>query len=146
MKATTTQNPNTPFASSSRFAAASGFIVEEVSGTWVHGYVDFSEDHHTPWGVVHGGAYATIVESAASIGASHAVADRGQHAVGVHNSTDFLRPAVAGRAVVDAVALHQGRTQQLWQVVITDETTTKILARGQLRLQNVPDSEGSRAV
>jgi hypothetical protein len=29
-------------------------------------------------------------------------------------------------------------TQQLWQVVITDETSTKVLASGQLRLHNVP--------
>ncbi|GAB3518230.1 PaaI family thioesterase [Arthrobacter monumenti] len=130
--------PDVSLAASSRFVAASGFVVEEATGTRVRGYVDLGADHHTPWGVVHGGVYATIVESAGSIGASKAVVERGQFAVGVHNATDFLRPSTGGRASVEAEALHQGRTQQLWQVVITDVETAKVLARGQLRLQNVP--------
>ncbi|QOV98141.1 PaaI family thioesterase [Rhodococcus pyridinivorans] len=122
----------------SRFAEESGFVVEEVTGTKVAGYVDLGPDHHTPWGVVHGGLYATIVETAGSIGASAAVPERGQFAVGVNNSTDFLRSTTGCRASVTAEPLQQGRTQQLWLVIITDTTTGKVLARGQLRLQNVP--------
>lgn len=87
---------------------------------------------------MHGGVYATIVESAGSAAASHAVAQHGQFAVGVHNATDFLRSSTGTRAAVTANALHQGRTQQLWEVVIVDESTDKVLARGQLRLQNLP--------
>lgn len=138
MPASAAHQPDLSLAAAGRFVAASGFVVEEATGTVVRGHVDLDENHHTPWGVVHGGVYTTIVESAGSIGASHAVAEHGQFAVGVHNATDFLRPAVGGRASVRAEALHQGRTQQLWQIVITDDTTTKVLARGQLRLQNVP--------
>lgn len=138
MTASDAHVPDVSLVASSRFVAASGFVVEEASGTRVRGYVDLGEDHYTPWGVVHGGVYATIVESAGSIGASNAVVERGQFAVGVHNGTDFLRPSTGGRASVEAEALHQGRTQQLWQVVITDAESGKVLARGQLRLQNVP--------
>lgn len=87
--------------------------------------------------MVHGGVYTTAVESAASIGASAAVADRGQIAVGVHNATDFLRPATSGRPEVVAEPIHQGRIQQLWQVIITRQSDGKELARGQLRVQNV---------
>jgi len=65
------------------------------------------------------------------------VRDRGQFAVGVHNATDFLRPATSGRAEVIAEPLQQGHVQQLWLVTITGERG-KALARGQLRLQNVP--------
>ncbi|UVT27392.1 PaaI family thioesterase [Rhodococcus pyridinivorans] len=122
----------------SRFVEASGFVVEEATGTKVAGYVDLGPDHHTPWGVVHGGLYATIVETAGSIGASAAVLERGQFAVGVDNSTDFLCSTTGCRASVTAEPLQQGRTQQLWLVIITDTTTGKVRARGQLRLQNVP--------
>ncbi|TLG15553.1 PaaI family thioesterase [Nocardia cyriacigeorgica] len=122
----------------SRFVAASGLVIEDLSGSRVSGHVELGADHHTPWGVVHGGVYATIVETAASVGASAAVADRGEFAVGVHNATDFLRPATECRASVTAEPLHQGRTQQLWQVIITDDATGKTLARGQVRLHNVP--------
>ena len=122
----------------SPFLRGSGLVFENMTTTEVTGTIDAGPDHHTPWGVVHGGLYATIVESAASIGASSAVAGHGQFAVGVHNATDFLRSATECRAAVLAQPLHQGRTQQLWQVVITDDGTGKALARGQVRLQNVP--------
>lgn len=138
MSTTVNQVTDVSPAAASTFVAASGFVVEESTGAGVRGYADLGEDHHTPWGVVHGGVYTTIVESAGSIGASAAVVDQGQFAVGVHNATDFLRPTTGCRAAVRAEALHQGRTQQLWQVVITDDATGKELARGQLRLQNVP--------
>jgi uncharacterized protein (TIGR00369 family) len=92
--------------------------------------------------MVHGGVYATAVETAASLGASAAVADKGEFAVGVHNATNFLRPMTAGRVDLEAVPLFQGRTQQLWDVVITRSTDGKPVARGQLRLQNVPRPAG----
>src|SRR5699024_6278359 len=95
-------------------------------------------DHYTPWGVIQIADYTSITESAASTGASHALADRGEFAVGVHNATDFLRPSTCARVAVEANALYQGRTQQLWEVIITDSATGKQLCRGQLRLQNVP--------
>lgn len=110
----------------SGFVSAAGLQLDEVSGTKVVGHIDLSEEHHTPWGVVHGGVYTTAVESAASIGgASTAVADRGEFAVGVHNGTDFLRARTGGRVDVVAVPIQQGRVQQLWSVVITIRNRAK---------------------
>ena len=128
----------TELSNFSRFATASGFIVDEANGTRVVGHIDLDEDHHTPWGVVHGGVYTTAVESAASVGASLAVEDKDQFAVGVHNATDFMRSMKAGRVDVVAEPLQQGRVQQLWLVTITSADTGKTVARGQVRLQNVP--------
>jgi 1,4-dihydroxy-2-naphthoyl-CoA hydrolase len=120
----------------SAFLQAAGLAVDEVTGIRVTGHLQLGPEHHTPWGVVHGGVYATAIESAASIGASHAVRDQGQVAVGLTNTTHFLRPVTAGRVNVEATALSQGRTQQLWRVDITDETG-RLVAHGELRLQNV---------
>lgn len=123
----------------SDFVRAAGLVVDEVSGTSVRGHLDLGPAHHTPWGVVHGGVYASAVETAASVGGSTAVADRGEIAVGLTNTTQFLRSLTAGRVTVEAVALHQGRTQQLWRVEIRDEAG-KLVAHGELRLQNLPAS------
>jgi uncharacterized protein (TIGR00369 family) len=120
------------------FLTALGLRFTEISPTRVRGEIQLGPDHHTPWGVVHGGVYTTAVETAASAGASAAVFDRGQVAVGVANSTDFLRSETSGAVEVVAEAIHQGRSQQLWQVAITSTDTGKLLARGQLRLANVP--------
>jgi 1,4-dihydroxy-2-naphthoyl-CoA hydrolase len=121
----------------SAFVAATGLQLTEVTGTRVAGSIDVGPDHHTPWGVVHGGVYCTVVESAASIGASTAVAERGQFSVGVSNQTDFLRPMTAGRLDVVAEPVQQGKTLQLWLVTLAREDG-KLVARGQVRLQNVP--------
>jgi 1,4-dihydroxy-2-naphthoyl-CoA hydrolase len=130
--------PSVDLTAASRFVAASAFQVTEASGSRVAGHVDLGPDQHTPWGVVHGGVYCTVVESAASIGASVAVADRGQFAVGVNNNTDFLRPMTTGRVDVVAEPLQQGRTLQLWLVTLSRADDGKLVARGQVRLQNVP--------
>ena len=119
------------------FVAAMKFEVAEASGARVSGHVELGPDQHTPWGVVHGGVYCSVVESAASIGASLAVGDRGQFAVGVNNNTDFVRPMTTGRLDVVAEPIQQGRTLQLWQVVLTRADDGKLVARGQVRLQNV---------
>jgi uncharacterized protein (TIGR00369 family) len=129
--------PPVDLTSSSRFSAASGFEPAEVSGTRVTGSVELGPDQHTPWGVVHGGVYCSIIESAASIGASFSVAPHGKFSVGVNNNTDFIRAMTAGRVDVLAEPIQQGRTQQLWQVLITRAEDGKLVARGQVRLQNV---------
>jgi uncharacterized protein (TIGR00369 family) len=130
--------PDVDLRAASAFVAASGFEVTEVGGSRVTGHVDLGPDQHTPWGVVHGGVYCTVIESAASIGASAAVLDRGPFAVGVNNNTDFVRPMTTGRLVVVAEPVQQGRTLQLWQVLLTRADDGKLVARGQVRLQNVP--------
>lgn len=130
--------PTTAPREQGAWLGALGFEIEELTGTRVVGHLDVTPDHHTPWGVVHGGVFATIVESTGSLGASAAVADRGQFAVGVNNSTDFLRPVVDGRVDVVASPILQGRVQQLWSVELTRHDDKKLIAQGRLRLQNVP--------
>jgi 1,4-dihydroxy-2-naphthoyl-CoA hydrolase len=111
--------------------------VDERTATSVTGSIAADTRHHQPWGIVHGGLYTAAIESFATLGAYEAVKDRGQQAVGVSNSTDFLRPHQEGRLDVVATAIQQGRTQQLWQVEIRRPGDGKLVARGQVRLQNV---------
>jgi 1,4-dihydroxy-2-naphthoyl-CoA hydrolase len=111
--------------------------VTELTPTRVSGSIAADERHHQPWGIVHGGLYTTANETLATLGAVEAVKDRGQLAVGVSNTTDFLRPHRSGRLDISAAAIQQGRTQQLWQVEIRRPEDEKLIARGQVRLQNI---------
>lgn len=122
--------------STGAFLATLGLTLDEVTGSRVHGTLDLTKEHDTPWGVVHGGVYTTVIESAASVGASAHVLEHDQFAVGTNNNTDFLRPAQHGPLDVLAEPLHRGRTQQLWEVTLRSEGT--VVARGTVRLQNVP--------
>jgi uncharacterized protein (TIGR00369 family) len=110
---------------------------EEQTPTRVSGTIAADERHHQPWGLVHGGLYTAAIETFATTGAFAAVKDQGQEAVGVANATDFVRPHQSGRLNVVAVPIHQGRTQQLWQVEIRRPDDDGLIARGQVRLQNV---------
>jgi uncharacterized protein (TIGR00369 family) len=129
--------PDVSLDTAPAFLRAAGLEVGEATATRVTGTIAAGAEHHTPWGVVHGGVYTTAVESACSIGASLAVIDRGEYAVGLSNHTDFLRPHREGELRVTATPVQQGRTQQLWQCEIA-RADGKLVARGQLRLQNVP--------
>ena len=110
---------------------------DESGPTRVSGSIAADERHHQPWGLVHGGLYTTAIETFATVGAYEAVKGRGQQAVGISNVTDFMRPHASGRLRVLATAVHQGQTHQLWQVEIRRPDDDKLVARGQVRLQNI---------
>jgi uncharacterized protein (TIGR00369 family) len=123
-------------AQAGRFLHALGLRFIDVTGSRVEAELDATEDHHTPWGILHGGVYCTAIESVASVGASVAVREHGRFAVGLDNVTDFVRAHRIGRLRIVAQAVHQGRTGQLWTAdVIRDDG--KLVARGRVRLQNV---------
>ena len=135
--------PDLSLPAASPFLRAAALTFTEITGTGVSGTLSTGPEQHTPWGVVHGGVYTTAVESACSAGASAAVAGAGQYAVGVSNQTDFLRPLREGQLELVAWPIHQGRTQQLWQCEIK-RADGKLIARGQLRLQNVENDATDR--
>jgi len=91
---------------------------------------------HQPYGVVHGGVYASIAETTASVGAALAVESQGRGAVGVSNHTDFLHAVRRGTLRAEATPLSQSRTLQLWQVQITDEDG-RLVAHSKVKLYNV---------
>jgi 1,4-dihydroxy-2-naphthoyl-CoA hydrolase len=107
----------------------------------VTAHLEVDDRHHQPYGIVHGGVWCAVVETMASIGAAlHAVAE-GKVVVGVSNSTDFLRAHREGRVEVEGRPIHLGRSQQLWQVVITRSSDGKPVARGQVRLQAIDPAQ-----
>jgi len=122
--------------SPSTFMQVAGLVLDKVETSHVTGWIDLGSEHHQPWGLVHGGVYTTAIESAASVGASIAAQEHGLVAVGVNNNTNFLRSMTNGEVTVDARAIQQGRTQQLWEVRIADDRE-RLIATGQVRLQNV---------
>ncbi|HEX7097413.1 MAG TPA: PaaI family thioesterase [Acidimicrobiales bacterium] len=126
--------------------AAMAIVYDERTPARVTAHVDIDERHHQPYGIVHGGVWASIVESVASHGAALAAMeiDGVAGVVGVSNLTDFLRSHQRGR--VDAIAspVFVGRSQQLWAVEISRERDGKLVARGQVRFQNLTQLPAER--
>src|SRR4029450_7140511 len=61
-------------------------------------------DLHQPFGLVHGGVYATLAETAASVAGALWFGDQGK-VVGVSNHTDFLRAVREGGLRAEATPL-----------------------------------------
>lgn len=74
-----------------------------------------------PFGLVHGGVFASIAESMTSIGTGTAVHADGMSAQGLSNQTSFLRPIVDGTIHAVARRRHRGRTTWVWEVEISDD-------------------------
>lgn len=74
-----------------------------------------------PMGVVHGGLYAAIAESLASLATAAVVMAEGSVAMGLSNATSFLRPITQGTVHAHARRVHRGRTTWIWDVDIRDD-------------------------
>ena len=118
-----------------------GVRIGEASGDRVVLTCPVTPDLHQPFGLVHGGVYATLAETAASVGASLWFGDQGK-VVGVSNHTDFLRAVRRGELRAEATPLSRGRTTQLWQVEIGDEQG-RLVAHSKVRLQNLAEAPGA---
>ena len=108
---------------------------------------EIDDQHLQPFGLVHGGVHCGVIETVTSIGASLHVRDRGQEAVGLENSTSFVRAATSGKLFAVAKPISRGRTNQLWEAWIRDEKD-RLVAQGRVRLQNVaskPAGDASEA-
>lgn len=122
--------------SAAGFNRVLGFTITERTRDCVRAVVELTPDHHQPAGIVHGGFYCSIVETLASVGGGEAWAGPGRTVVGVNNNTDFLRAVTEGTLTAEALPLHRGRSQQLWEVTIHDQDL-RLIARGTVRLANL---------
>jgi 1,4-dihydroxy-2-naphthoyl-CoA hydrolase len=123
------------------FVEFAGIRIEEATGDRVVLSCPVTPDLHQPFGLVHGGVYATMAETAASVAGALWFGDQGK-VVGVSNHTDFLRAVRRGELRAEATPLARGRTTQLWQVEIGDDQG-RLVAHAKVRLQNVAQAPGA---
>ena len=72
----------------------------------------------TAGGILHGGAYMAFADTLGAVGTVLNLGE-GQHTTTTDSSTKFIAGAKLGSVVTgEAVALHRGRTTQVWQTSI----------------------------
>jgi uncharacterized protein (TIGR00369 family) len=112
--------PQLPHAAERGFDAVVGLEYTELSDELAAGRVAVRDDLKQAAGLVHGGVYASIAESLASVATAIAVMPAGKVAMGVSNQTSFIRPITEGTIHATARARHRGRTTWVWEVEIED--------------------------
>ncbi len=98
-----------------------GLQLLEVDEERVLAQVAVRDELKQPAGLVHGGVYASIAESLASLATALAVLPGGDTAMGLSNATSFLRPITEGTVHAEATRLHRGRTTWVWDVRFSDD-------------------------
>jgi 1,4-dihydroxy-2-naphthoyl-CoA hydrolase len=110
-----------PYRAEHGFDALYGLEITERTNESVAGKVIVEEHHKQPAGLVHGGVYASIAESLASLATAAEVIPEGKFATGMSNQTSFLRPITRGTIHAVATLKHRGRTTWVWEVEMTDD-------------------------
>lgn len=113
--------------------ATMGLKVSSATRDEVVGELEVGPLHLQPYGVVHGGVYASLIESLASIGAAIDAGSRGQSVVGLDNHASFIRAVRSGRLCITATPLARGGRSQLWEGRIVDHKG-RLVATGRVRL------------
>ncbi|HLR39602.1 MAG TPA: PaaI family thioesterase [Jeotgalicoccus sp.] len=96
--------------------------------------MEIDEKSHQPYGYVHGGMNAVLVETVASIGANHNL--EGSVAMGLEVNVNHLRAKREGTLIAKARKVHLGRRTAVYSVDIFDEQD-KHIATGRCTMQIV---------
>ncbi|MFG2887067.1 PaaI family thioesterase [Streptomyces sp. NPDC048297] len=104
-------------------AATLGFTLDEVESGRAVFAIEPGEEHYNPIGSVHGGVYATMLDSAAGC-AVQSVLPAGMGYTSLDLTVKFLRPITVDTGKVRAVGtvLSQGRRTALAQAELLDST------------------------
>ena len=103
------------------FDALYGLEVLELTEELVRAQVAVRDELRQAFGLLHGGVLTALAEALASLGTAAVVVPQGEAAMGLSNSTSFLRPITRGTVHGRAIRRHRGRTTWLWDVEITDD-------------------------
>jgi uncharacterized protein (TIGR00369 family) len=103
------------------FDALYGLELVSASSEEVTARVPVRDDLLQPAGLVHGGVFASIAETVASLGTWWELHEQGSAVMGLANQTSFLRPITTGTIHALARRRHRGRSTWVWEVELSDD-------------------------
>lgn len=110
-----------------------GIKITDFGEQCISGKMPVDKRTKQPYGLLHGGASAVLVESLGSIGAGMYVDLKKQSVVGIELNVSHLKSVTSGYVNGVATAVRIGNKIQVWDVEITDDNKNKI-SKGRLTL------------
>jgi 1,4-dihydroxy-2-naphthoyl-CoA hydrolase len=130
-----------PYRSEQGLDGLLGLELLAMTDEFASGQVAVRDELKQPAGLVHGGVYASIAESLASVATHMAVLRDGKVAMGLSNQTSFLRPITEGTIHAEATRKHRGRGMWVWEVEISDDQGRLcVLTRMTVAVRDMPAS------
>lgn len=103
------------------FPGLMGVHLTHVEPGKVLAEMEVRADLCTAGGILHGGAYMAFADTLGAVGTVVDLQD-GQRTTTTDSSTKFIAGAKAGTVVTgECIALHRGRTTQVWQTMIRND-------------------------
>ncbi len=88
---------------------------------WLMAEMPVKQKHKQPFGIVHGGATASLAETIASIAGWLCIDAKTQATVGLELNINHLKAVTGGTLFAKASAIHVGRLTQVWQIDIYNQ-------------------------
>ena len=95
--------------------------------------------HLQPFGFVHGGVFASIIDAATFWAIFYEIEDQNAGATSVDLKLNYLAPAVSGKLIAKGSRIKLGKTLGYAEATVTDEKG-KLLAHGTSTLMILPGS------
>jgi len=99
--------------------------------------VNLAEKHLQPFGFVHGGVFASIIDAAAFWAVFYGIEDQNAGATTVDLKLNYLAPAVSGKLIAKGRQIKLGKTLGYAEATVTDENS-RLLAHGTSTLMILP--------
>ena len=103
----------------------------EIGDNYVICKMPVNSSVHQPAGILHGGATAALVETVGSFASRYFIKDKELAIRGVEITTNHVRSISEGFVYAKASNIHMGRTMQIWEVRVTDQSE-KLISIGKL--------------
>ena len=100
--------------------------------------IDLAQKHLQPFGFVHGGVFASIIDAAAFWALFYEIEDQNASATSVDLKLNYLAPAASGKLIAKGRRIKLGKTLGYADATVTDEHG-KLLAHGTSTLMILPD-------
>ena len=99
-----------------------GIEFTEIGNDYVRARMPVDARTLQPYGLLHGGASVTLAETLGSTGAMMSLDAALQYAVGLEINANHVRAVKAGWVTGTARPLHRGKTTQIWEIRIVDDS------------------------
>ncbi len=105
-----------------------GFELMGLEGGTAQIACQIDTHHLAPNGYLHAGAVIALADTAAGYGCMGNLPEGATGFTTIELKANFLSTLLEGTMVADARMLHGGRTTQVWDVTVSDQSTSKTLA------------------
>jgi 1,4-dihydroxy-2-naphthoyl-CoA hydrolase len=114
-----------------------GIEFMEVGDDWLTARMPVDQRTIQPYGLLHGGASVLLAETLGSAAAHHCVDDQSFLTVGIAINANHVRGVREGWVHGTARPLHLGRTTQLWEIRVVDDSA-RLVCSSSLTIGVVP--------